>query len=750
MGALSAQYSVNGLVLDAETKEILPFGHICIDNSKACATSNYDAKFSFDGISKGIHEFEFSYIGFDSKNLEINLVSDTFLTVYLKSSTTEIHEVLILGKNNNKGIVHAIEEKQILESSDQNIGDIISKIEGVKVLKNGTSVAKPIIDGNYGTRINLINNGVIQSGQEWGNDHSPEIDAFSATEISTLNNAEALEYSANSLGGLVKIDQRNITIQKAAKMRFNYAFNLNGLGHTLNAQYEQYNKILPFRVVATYKRNGDYRSPDYYLTNTGAEEVAFSTYFEKKISKKVNVNLYYSLFHNTNGILAGAHVGNLSDLEEAIGREKPFFTENDFLYNINSPRQQVFHHLLKAETKILLSETQYLSFKYAFQLNNRKEFDVKRKSQSQTPSLSLLKITNDFGINHFKHFSKKADLKTGIQFHYADNTNNPETNILPLIPDYSQWRIGFFSVLSNHFKKVILQNGIRYDVSGYNVAAISNTLPRKIERHQLFFQNFSFASSLDYQVSKSFTFSSNLSYYSRVPEINELFSNGLHQGVSGIEKGDQNLKTEHALKALVQTKFDFKQKVGFSVRVYYQQIYNYIYLNPENEFVLTIRGAFPLFSYKQTTAGIFGTNLRAFYNPIKALSIQAQYSLVRGYNLAEKIPLIDIPPDDISLDLKYQFNDFKKFLAPSIGISGSYHFKQTHLLANQDYVPAPEAYFLLNLSYSNQIQLKKGNLDLSLGLENILNQKYRDYLNRLRYFADEKGINLKLRVMYNF
>lgn len=40
--------------------------------------------------------------------------------------------------------------------------------------------------------------------------------------------------------------------------------------------------------------------------------------------------------------------------------------------------------------------------------------------------------------------------------------------------------------------------------------------------------------------------------------------------------------------------------------------------------------------------------------------------------------------------------------------------------------------------------------NISAQADNILNNMYRDYLNRLRYFANEEGINVKLALKWSF
>jgi len=46
--------------------------------------------------------------------------------------------------------------------------------------------------------------------------------------------------------------------------------------------------------------------------------------------------------------------------------------------------------------------------------------------------------------------------------------------------------------------------------------------------------------------------------------------------------------------------------------------------------------------------------------------------------------------------------------------------------------------------------LSGNRLNIFLRIDNLFNVSYRDYLNRLRYFADELGINVIMGLNLNF
>jgi len=64
-----------------------------------------------------------------------------------------------------------------------------------------------------------------------------------------------------------------------------------------------------------------------------------------------------------------------------------------------------------------------------------------------------------------------------------------------------------------------------------------------------------------------------------------------------------------------------------------------------------------------------------------------------------------------------------------------------------DISTAPKAYHLINLSVETKVFDK---IDIRLTADNIFNVDYRNYLNRLRYFAGETGRNIRIELSYLF
>jgi iron complex outermembrane receptor protein len=78
--------------------------------------------------------------------------------------------------------------------------------------------------------------------------------------------------------------------------------------------------------------------------------------------------------------------------------------------------------------------------------------------------------------------------------------------------------------------------------------------------------------------------------------------------------------------------------------------------------------------------------------------------------------------------------------------------KAATVISDEDYLAPPAAYQLLNANAGILLKVKQQKLNLGLSITNALNNSYRAYLNRYRYFADELGTNVSihLKIPINF
>jgi iron complex outermembrane receptor protein len=100
-----------------------------------------------------------------------------------------------------------------------------------------------------------------------------------------------------------------------------------------------------------------------------------------------------------------------------------------------------------------------------------------------------------------------------------------------------------------------------------------------------------------------------------------------------------------------------------------------------------------------------------------------------------------------SIRYTHEKNDRQVFF----GINTQYVMQQKNVPSSDvDYLPAPAAYFLLGFESGADLFIVKQKFTLGFSIYNMLNTRYRDYLDRFRYYADETGINCAFRLKVPF
>jgi iron complex outermembrane receptor protein len=124
----------------------------------------------------------------------------------------------------------------------------------------------------------------------------------------------------------------------------------------------------------------------------------------------------------------------------------------------------------------------------------------------------------------------------------------------------------------------------------------------------------------------------------------------------------------------------------------------------------------------------------------------AKTALLWAKNSDTKEWIIQMPSNRIEGDITYSFAN-KLLQNAAIELRYLHIMQQTRIpVSILDYIPPPNAYSLLNLDFSSDVLVGKRQISVGLTVVNLLNQTYRDYMNRFRYFNDEPGRSINLRI----
>jgi iron complex outermembrane receptor protein len=263
------------------------------------------------------------------------------------------------------------------------------------------------------------------------------------------------------------------------------------------------------------------------------------------------------------------------------------------------------------------------------------------------------------------------------------------------------------------------------------------------------FRNVSATAGVLFYASPQWTLKTNVGTAWRPPNVSELYSQGLHHGLGAIEEGNDTLRTEKSVKWINTVNYT-GGRLGFEGSIYLNRIDDYIYLAPLAEPRLTIRGAFPVFRYTQTDARLAGTDASLAYQLNGGLTFRSKASLVRARDLRRNDYLIFMPSDRFENSLTYRWEKLGKLTNAFLTLGTTNVRRQNRVPEGLDYAEAPDSYMLVNAEGGFTVALAGHPFTLGLSVSNALNTTYRDYLNRLRYYADDPGRNVMLRLKYEF
>ena len=735
-----------GTVKDTQNSDLLAGASLKLIEAKQQTVTDLDGHFHFKKLCDGQYTLEVTYIGFITYSQKITINKNTKLDISLIPDANALKEVLVSDK---KVIEAPVQAKSVLSGRDlemtkgASLGEALKKIPGLSSLQTGPSISKPAIHGMHSNRVLIYNAGVRQEGQQWGAEHAPEIDPLIADQIVVLKGASAVAYGSDAIAGVILVEPQELQYGKGFNGEANIIGGSNNGQALFNVRLENSspkNTNWSWRAYLTSQIAGNAKTPNYYLANTGYQQLNGAVMFGYK-KKKFGAEVYASSFNSKLGVFRGAQIGSTTDLQNSIDGIRPL-PEADFGYNIGRPYQLVSHSIFKLKSFLETKSLGTFEFQYSFQQNNREEYDQIRSSTGKDYQLRFELSTHNLDVHLDHKIGDKITGKIGNNSIFQQNFYDGRF----LVPFFNSFNSGIYALEKYRSNKFEIEAGLRFDYK-YMIARLRenpNVSTSPEIRPAFNFSQFSASLGTNYQIGNSvlanFTFSKGW----RPPSINELFSFGTHQGSGTFEIGDRNLVEESAYNLSTGLRKE-QGKFTFDVNAYLNLIDNYIYLKPSNELILTSRGAYPTFNYVQVDARFAGIDFSSGFQISNRFQLLGKYSTVRAYDRGTGTHLEFIPADKFGLDAVFNFESIGKLRKSSVDFGVSHTARQNRVTQSQDYAATPAAYTLFSMDLSTNINLFKKSLGFSLTVQNLTNEVYRDYLNRFRYFADEQGRNFILR-----
>lgn len=753
--AQPCNHSISGRVTD-KASQPLPGVVVRLAVSGLGTVTDANGNFSIAGICNTADTLLCSTTGFNEKVIAVEATRNPTLNITLAEAQNSLKEVVINGQKvaddlhtQSQAILTA---KDLQLTRGETLGELMKNLPGLNSVQTGPSLSKPVIHGLHSNRVLIVNNGVRQEGQQWGTEHAPEIDPFTANKITVIKGAASIRYGADAVAGVVLISPDDLPttpgIGGTAYLVGTSNGQMGAASASLQGAFGKKLEGLAWRVQGSLKDAGNFSTPNYYLINTGLREGDFSANLGYKW-KKLSLNAFYSQYNTKVGIFSGAESGNLAELLAKFAEQRPS-TPSFFSYHIDRSYQTVYHDLLKASASYELPNKGTLELTFGRQKDLREEYDELPYNTTHpelltAPELSFQLITHTLDLIYTQYARNGLSGSIGIT---GNTSGNVYKGFRYLIPNYRDYNGGAFAIERYNINKLTLEAGVRLDYRWLQVYQRNNT------SLQLYNSTYNYTNVTGtvggiYHFTDHFTANMNIGTAWRAPSINELFINGVHFSDASYDIGDSTLKSERAVNTSLSFTYT-SNRFRAVADLYYNQIDNYIYEMPTLKPVTLISGTYPAFVYTQDNVNIKGVDAVLEYDVLPQLTLTSKTTIVRGYNETIHNYLVGMPADRFQNGIRYHVKRIGRAYEPYIALEHVSTPTQTRVPPNTDYVAPPAGYNIFNANAGFAIQVKGKQLNLDFEVKNFTNTAYRDYLNHFRYYADELGINYVLRIKYSF
>ena len=745
-------------------------------------TTGPDGRYRLDDLPVGDHTLEFRFVGYQTAVREVTLDAGETITVdvSLKTQVLETDGVTVTGTARARSTLRAPQDVDVMGTEDLQSGSSASlgallqdNVDGVSSVQTGSQAGKPVLRGLSGNRVVLLKDGIAQEYYQFGVRHFPTTNASEAERVEVVRGASSILYGSDALGGAINV------ISKPAPTTGVDEFEVGG---TASTQYFTNNNeravsvdlsaaqgSVGWRVGAERRIADNYHTPDaptFSETQKGGTygdpryvgEVPFTNFEQWTTYGQVGLQgafgtlqLYGDYWSNAHNFLlpAGGTPGQTPLPAAGLG-------------------QNLEHSNVVLKGNIVAD-----GFVFKPRLSWQRSL-----RQSGAPGTTLGNIRDDGGLGGFDYpLDLKTDIYTGrlevahptigalsgtigaeVQHQDADTRGPAE-----LQPSARTWNTGVFLFEDLDLDPVTVSFGSRLDVR--TVEAAPNQRTTDSDQLDNTYTTLSGAVGASYAFGDGLAIATNLSSGFRAPSVFELYASGVHGGVAAFQVGNPDLEPERSYSADLSFRVR-RDQVTAEVTGYVNAIQNYIYL--ENTGERGPNGNLPKFAADQTDALIPGIEATVETSPLPWLQVGGSTALLDGSGDAlgaqggeGALPLLPsntlsgyvrwVPADTgplsnsrVQLSVKRAFQKdaagrFEPFAQFDAGFGPPFGTASTR------------AYSVVNLEARTTLELGLGApLTVSVGVDNLLDETYRDFLDTYKGYALSPGRDVQLSLSTSF
>ncbi len=724
---------LEGRVTDATTGAPLVGANVLVLSVQTGTTTDAEGYYQLSLLRTGRYRLLFSFVGYQPETREVVLAAaePVRLDVALRPTSIEAPAVTITAKAQATDVLSTPQAVAVLEGDVLRLArgmravDALAQTPGVHLVHTGTGIAKPMIRGLTAQRVLVVQDGVRQEGQQWGDEHGVEIDAHAAERIEVVKGPASLLYGSDALGGVIQLATEGpfgykqpvtgaITLEGASNPR------MGGVHVEMGGREGSW----AYAGNLTLRQAGAYNTPQGMVPNTGLKERngMLQLGYEKNAMRW---QLAYKRY--------GARLGFFEPEEDEADIEP---TDR---YHIGEPYQKVNHDLLQLRTLWRLGADQ-LELNAAWQQNRRQEFGHHHEADEggdahEAPSLYLRlnTLTTDLRFHHRPIGPLFGTV--GLSGFFQRNETLAEE---ALIPGARTWNGAIYVFEELVLSRLTLSGGLRWDGRRLTVEANEDL---GVVAQTRTYNAFSGAFGLAWQVRPDLSLTFNVGRAWRAPTLNELFSRGVHEGTSRFEVGTPTLRPEQNL-GLDGTLRWLRPHWYLELNAFINWVDHFIFPRPTGQ--RDPGSDLFIYQFDQAQALLWGGELLLNLGVTEWLHLHVGGDVTYTENRETGQPLPFSPPPRLITGIEVHRERWGAAREVMLRLGPT-------LVADQRRVAPEEAptegYVLWNAALSARWPLGTWQLVTDLTLQNLLDRAYMSHLSRLRpYGVLDPGRNVQFRL----
>jgi iron complex outermembrane recepter protein len=699
-----------------------------------------------------------------------------------KPTKIEIHGSGIqFGGEEIPTFVESVPRSKLQKSGASGLGDAVGDTVGVSSSSFGPGASRPIIRGQGGSRVRILENELsIGDISQTSDDHAVPYDPSSADLIEIIRGPGVLFYGGQAIGGVVNIvdgsiPQFHIGKAREGELEFtkgNQADDLisgramiQGEADNLNWHFSGFYSDTDNIAIPGFAESALYREREELERNTEQEEHEGEEHEGEEHSEEIGEEEQRGRLRDSAVTTKGFRSGfSIIEDDRVVGVGLKYFkTRYGVPGHMHSHGEQeegehdhegeegeehgeehVGEENIFEPNESLLAEEGDVGGGVAIDLE---QVRLASKNHIDNPFSGFRRIDFSGALANYKHTEFESGASGTV---FDSNSLNLRSELLHDVFDGFSGGFGsevfyenfsaigeeafipttdslIFSLFAtekyNITPNTALSAGVRYDLTNYDIQERADSSAN--------FNALSFSTGAEQRFLEDYALSLNGTFSERAPNSTELYALGAHTATQSYEVGDPNLGKERSLGAELRLAKD-RGRITAAVSTFVQYYSNYIGLFATGEEVEGL----PEFVFRDEEARLWGNEIELGIGLLPTdfthdLRLITQFDLVRGVVLGDDDQnLPRITPARSRVGLRHSWQNYEsnlsaQFVEPQERVS--------------DFELPTRGYVMLNADAKYGFSFNDNRYELFSYATNLLNQEARVHTSFLKDLAPLRG-----------